>query len=366
MCCLSEMSLSNFKCFDKLNLELSSLNVFSGINNMGKSTAIQALLLLRQSFELDALSEGLHLNGNLVSVGTGRDLLYRGSEDNTISISLCCNEKKFSWTYDYEMNSNYLKLLENQQELDDHADSTPNLFSPGFSYISADRLGPQRVYEKSYHQVVDKHQIGPRGEQFADFLDEFGQSLSVANEFVRHPKAEESSLIFQMQAWLSEISPGITFNTRSYPEAGLVGMLFSPEKYTPPNVGFGLSYVAPIVLNILKARPGDLLIMENPEAHLHPSGQRKIGELIAAACAGGVQIILETHSDHILNGIRLAVKKGKISRHRIRLNYFYLDWDKAEISHHRKCSPQILDDGSLSDWPDGFFDEWDKAMEALF
>lgn len=47
-----------------------------------------------------------------------------------------------------------------------------------------------------------------------------------------------------------------------------------------------------------------MIIMENPEAHVHPAGQRILGELIARAGQGGVQIIAETHSDYIINGVR--------------------------------------------------------------
>jgi predicted ATPase len=94
-----------------------------------------------------------------------------------------------------------------------------------------------------------------------------------------------------------------------------------------------------------------------------------MGELISKACAGGVQVILETHSDHLLNGIRLAVKKKVIDRNLIRLNYFYLTFFltvEGIKPMHTKCSPAILEDGSLSDWPDGFFDEWEKAIDELF
>ena len=66
----------------------------------------------------------------------------------------------------------------------------------------------------------------------------------------------------------------------------------------------------------------------------------------------------------------MSVKTGVISRNNIRLNYFYQKVDPilalGEIVTHQKCSPVILDDGSLSDWPDGFFDEWDKALDELF
>lgn len=79
------------------------------------------------------------------------------------------------------------------------------------------------------------------------------------------------------------------------------------------NMGFGVSYSLPIIVALLSAREGDILVLENPEAHLHPRGQRKIGELVALAAANGVQIFMETHSDHVLNGIRLSVRNKKIS-----------------------------------------------------
>ena len=91
-----------------------------------------------------------------------------------------------------------------------------------------------------------------------------------------------------------------------------------------------------------------------------------MGELISRACAGGVQVILETHSDHILNGIRLSVKEKKINKNDVRLNFFYQETEDSKAVRYCKSSPAILDDGSISSWPDGFFDEWDKMLDKLF
>jgi predicted ATPase len=63
------------------------------------------------------------------------------------------------------------------------------------------------------------------------------------------------------------------------------------------------------VVACLAASPGSLLLLENPEAHLHPRGQTAMAELIARTAAAGAQVIVETHSDHVLNGVRLAVKR---------------------------------------------------------
>lgn len=364
---IKHIHLNNFKCFKTLNVELANLNVLSGINSMGKSTLVQALLLLRQSYNLGSILNGLHLNGEMVSIGIGSDLLYRDSDIDEIRIDVADEHQTFHWNYDYAPEADFIKLKSESNNLGEL--EKLNLFQPNFSYISADRVAPQRVYKKSYHQVVDKKQVGYKGELFADYLAESGLVEKVTNSKVLHPSTDNSLLSLQTEAWLSEISPDIKLGIEEYKQAGVVGVSYAiggaSYSFSPLNVGFGISYVIPVIVSILKAKQGDLIILENPEAHLHPRGQRKMGELIAKACAGGVQIIVETHSDHLLNGFRLAVKKKEIDRNLIRLNYFYRQVLENRVVHS-KSSPAILDDGSLSDWPEGFFDEWDKAIEELF
>ena len=76
------------------------------------------------------------------------------------------------------------------------------------------------------------------------------------------------------------------------------------------HTGDGLVQVLPIVVAALSAAEDSLLLIENPEANLHPAGQAHMGEFLAEVAAAGVQVILETHSDHVLNGIRRAVKQS--------------------------------------------------------
>lgn len=367
---LNNLTVKNFKCFEKLNIELSNLNVFAGINSMGKSSVIQALLLLRQSYDMGTIDKGLHLNGELTQIGTGFDFMYRNSEQDEVTIELTVGEDNAFWQYQYNKDSDYQEVSHTNISLD--LTQKINIFDPTFSYISAERIGPQRYYKQSYHEIYDRNQVGYRGELFADYLAKRGLDDKVENKSVLLDGDTSESLIYQTEEWLSIISPGIHIQSKQYPEAGLVGIDYKVygSEYTPVNVGFGLSYAVPIIVSLLKAHKGDLVIIENPEAHLHPRGQRKMGELIARAASGGVQVIIETHSDHILNGIRLSVKQGIIPPDDIRLNYFYQkivsDLALGERVIHQKCSPVILKDGSLSDWPDGFFDEWDKALEELF
>ena len=74
-------------------------------------------------------------------------------------------------------------------------------------------------------------------------------------------------------------------------------------------------------------------------------------------------MIVETHSDHILNGVRLAVKQGLVPAEEVELSFFYKD--ETEQYRHKCVHPNILKDGRLDCWPDGFFDEWDKALYEL-
>jgi predicted ATPase len=134
----------------------------------------------------------------------------------------------------------------------------------------------------------------------------------------------------------------------------------SSNRYRPTNVGFGLTYALPIVIACLSAKPGSLILLENPEAHLHPQGQTWLAYLAVAAVAAGAQIIMETHSDHVLNGLRIAVKDGRIPAASTAVHFFRRSGQTAEV-----ISPGMGDDGMLSDWPKGFFDEWENSLDQL-
>ena len=114
---------------------------------------------------------------------------------------------------------------------------------------------------------------------------------------------------------------------------------------------------------MVSAKKGDIVILENPEAHIHPRGQRMLGELISRAGASGAQIFIETHSDHILNGVRLSVKKHLLDKGNVNILYFYKDVD--DNYKHKYATPHILENGKIDKWPDGFFDEWDIALLDL-
>ena len=106
--------------------------------------------------------------------------------------------------------------------------------------------------------------------------------------------------------------------------------------------------------------PPHLIIIENPEAHIHPAGQTSLAELAARASAGGSQVILETHSDHVLNGVRLAVAEGILTSDQVVIHYF--ERDGLDV---RMTSPVLTDSGRLDVWPEGFFDQHERNLSRL-
>ena len=142
------------------------------------------------------------------------------------------------------------------------------------------------------------------------------------------------------------------------------------DEFNPVHVGFGLSYTLPVIANLLaystKEFKGGLLLLENPEAHLHPAAQTKVGELIARSAAMGYsQILVETHSEHIIFGIQIAVKEKIIAAEKTKFLFFDREKDEENNITSKIENPVLDDNASFDDWPEGFFDETEKSIYKL-
>lgn len=363
---IDELEINNFKCFESLKLKLKPLNVLMGLNGMGKSTVIQSLLLLRQSYQENGLL-GLKLNGKYVMLGNGSDVLSERAEEERIEFYIKEEAGSLITHYTYIPESDLLPNCQLENEIFENEKSV--LLGDRFLYLSAYRIEPRALYRIADEKELQKREFGNNGELAVYYLSVCG-SQSVENDCVIYNSMEDRSLSEQVRCWLSLISPGILpqiFVNPTLRNAELrFGFREGTEKtnaYKNVNVGFGITYVLPVIIALLTAKPGDLLLLENPEAHIHPAGQRWLGELIALASSGGVQVIVETHSDHVINGIRLAVKKKKISSDKAGIFFFYKD-EKSDY-RHKVISPAIDQNGKIDIWPKGFLDEWDNALLGL-
>lgn len=128
------------------------------------------------------------------------------------------------------------------------------------------------------------------------------------------------------------------------------------------HVGFGLAYALPIIVGGLSLAPNGVIVAENPEAHLHPFSQSRMGVFLAMLAASGRQVFVETHSDHVVNGIRLGVRHKMIDSAAVMFDHFtnLPDEGRSEVV-------QIAPDseGSLEAWPPGFFDQIERDLARL-
>ena len=403
---ITHLKVRNFKALQEADVPLRPLSLFTGLNGMGKSTLMQAILLLRQSYQQQTIvSQGLILNGDLVEVGTAQDALNVGAEDDNISFTMKLSDGEWPYYWQFNASSGTADVLPLTEYNPDtlvgfgHPDpkevrrmtiqSTAGRLpfnKNRFQYLNAERAAPQTAYPTSASEVVQRRQLGKHGEYTAHFLATFGDDpvndnvaaftrLALPEQALKEQSPEgpnKKSLRNQVSAWLGEISPGLLIDATAYPDFGLarVGYKFPTtlgytRSFRSTNVGFGLSYILPVLTAILSAEPGSLLLIENPESHIHPRGQSRLGELLALAAQNEVQLLVETHSDHVLNGIRVAVKKYRLDPARVGL-YFFERAPIEEGGHHSIIrQPQLDQDGRIDFWPEGFFDEWDNNLMEL-
>ena len=372
---LKSLRLQNFKCFSDQTISLAPFTLLSGVNGMGKSSSIQALLALRQSSVYGCLNKKLQINGELIHLGSADDVVFEDASENIIAFELEMQGKR----HGLSSKQNYTFSVDNdsKQLLRDKADSKTSyskisLFADKFAYLGAERLGPRTSHAAPSPVQTAYNLIGSGGEYCAHMLFQH-ESRSVPNQKLCLKQEGQrrflASVRSQVELWLSRVGQEARLSLQYYPQMDLVNLLFSfvsqgiPTKgYKPTHVGFGLSYVLPIFTAVLTASRGSLILIENPEAHLHPKGQSIVGEFLALAASCGMQIIVESHSDHLLNGMRRAVKKGIIAPTDVALNFFTRD--KGTLAT-KVIVPTVGENGRISEWPEDFFDEWEKSLVDL-
>ena len=368
---INKIKLENFKCFKNIEIELSALNLLTGLNGTGKSTITQALLLMRQSYAQRYLPERVCLNGDYVQLGTGKDVLYehadKGNEadEDMIGIETTQEHKQILYKLKYDATADVLEATR-PYENNDFLGIAVSPVDGYLEYLNAERISPQTIYPKSSFHVDSMHQLGNNGQYTVHYLSKY-QDNSLAWDSCN---GKEKTLKGAVQYWLNEVSPNIKFNVQDVENTDLsnIGYYFLDKEksntFRPTNIGFGVSYVLPVIVACLKATADSILIIENPESHLHPRGQRKMGELISRCAASGVQVFVETHSDHVLNGVRIATKRAQIDSSGVRIFFFHKE-DTPNGAEHVVKEPKIDTNGKLDFWPDDFFDEWEKALDEI-
>lgn len=374
---ITYLRIKNFKLHGDTALQLSNLNIFAGQNGVGKSSIFQSLLLLRQSYLKNRLQEGIDLNKPLCDIGRAEDALSQNAKDEIIEFSLTTTlyPEPLIWKFDAKKpKANFLDAIQSV-DLPLHGFS---LFNSNFQYLSAARLGPKDSYDQDDYEVERQRQISfekGQGELTAHFLNFYGRKEKINFQNLMHPtNADDAYLLAQTTAWEREISQNVNVIVNEL-HTGKLEIRYQfdvpgnqpTNEFRAENVGFGVSYSLPIIVAVLSAKKDAILLIENPEAHLAPHAQSKLAGLIALAAQSGVQVFVETHSDHIINGTLVAIRqhlsgRNGIAPENVRMLYF----DRDEHAHAARCiNIPITENGRIRDVPKGFFDQYRNDIKAL-
>lgn len=343
---INNIELLNFKCFEKTKLNLNNATLLLGANSGGKSSIIQALLLCdslkscetRDSIDLISNKHGLFLH----SFG---ELLNENSSEDYFQINISQDNVVMNFRFNSSDDPNVTNVTIPKQN------DTVNKSTPKIVYLGANR---KINIEQTVGNIKDI-KLG-RNNEYIGYIIERGQKnlLKISSSRNHWDHNNTKLLDIQINDWLNYILPGNRVAAEMTGDDGHVSLLFGNKKTLHfNNVGFGVAYVLPIIVAGLIGEEKSILIIENPELHLHPKAQSYLAMFLAHISACGVQIIIETHSEHILNGFRKAMldKNNLLEDNDLSVYYFDLEYnktaDKIEINNLAE----------IKSWPNGFMDQ---------
>lgn len=442
---LNRVKVENFKSLKCLDYACAKLNLLTGVNGAGKSSFVQLLRLLK-----GIAPRAGEQSDTLFSLGTGGEISYQdvrycygklavtGFE---VAFSLNESGKEFRLKkviepcaprglvvshpdYEKEYHKAYADLDAARfadingngpvGDMDAIAQKCHDEFSVWLERVQSEEKDAVAAFKEVWKgtRFIDAFRNKPcdvkRGGTYFDLdfmirdydIEEFDPEGGDVSEFLYKGKelSHDNSLLEKVNECLQWVSPGARLQVDQKKvgedEYYISSVAFGKDPssvFKPQNVGFGISYILPVLVTLLTAKSGSIIIIENPEAHLHPRGQAEMGRLIAETVARGVQVFVETHSDHVINGIRVSVKKGVVKPEDVNIAFFERKahdvknedeerlcmtsnamkaYVKKGEGSHREIYAEVRNikvdgNGSLSEYPADFMDEWNNQLMKL-
>lgn len=353
---INKLCLKNFKCFTENDIEFSGLTVLTGTNSSGKSSIIQALLII-----LNTVKKYQEKKGNIIDLSEifeypiGGSSNFKsnnaiGNDPYSFQISAICGDNRIDYQYKLDKKSMDNLVLYNAPEelIKEHC------------YLNAERIGPRLAYVAGGKKELKSD--GSNTAYIIDWMDNT-EEFSVSKSLMIPNVNKFSDLV---EGWMSAIlgDMHININTDSVKAQSefKVKMGCSFEPVIPTMSGFGVSYVLPIITAglLCSMKKDSILIIENPEAHLHPAAQSNMGKFLALVAESGVQVIVETHSEHIIDGIRIQAAFDEFYNNVI-VNFLEMKREGVRVN-----PININSSGELGEWPKGFFDQKQSDLRQLF
>ena len=343
-----ELRIAGFKCFKDIKLELNNLTLFTGVNSAGKSSAIQAILLLLQQRQ----NENSSLNGKYIKLGRFQEV--RNTITNSRKIDIGMTVKKSDDEFECGI------------EIDSEEQIIPNNFEKikelDFVYLCAERIGVEDVYKQNLEK---EYRIGIHGEFAFDYLSKERMNPIGEQKFRNMEEETGSNFGNQVDYWLNYIM-GYSVTAERIPGTEIVKVSYRKNgdgsmDVKPQHVGTGISYISNIIIAALSCEKGSLFVVENPEIHLHPSAQSRLLDFFSFLASKGLQVIIETHSDHIFNGLRKNINSKRIQVEDTSVYFF----KQNEELLSTPVKIQIDENGVIKNQEKGLFDQFDEDLDEL-
>jgi len=334
------MNIEGFKIFEQEIFEFKNLTILTGENSAGKSSLIQAILYLGNPVGLIGTHFNQDLHNFLRSLGGSELFNKNGAKEIIIE----ADDLKQIWV----KNGGSIETKINNFIYPNFLSYPENLV-----YLNAEK-----------HRI---QQISPLNESLKDRF--FGIYCDLTSNYFYHHKREpiedylikdKSSLTLESQVnyWMSYITNINDLNIEiNKITPNLVKNVFkiNNDEFLPENLGTGLSHLFSILVVCLSSKKNNIIIIENPEIHLHPKSQAKLGEFFAFIASNGIQLIIETHNDHILNKVAYEIFKDNLSKDDVVIHYFSLPYKKTTL-YFNDMGNFVNKRGKEIQFPEGFFD----------
>ena len=418
---IKRLLIRNYRAFEYLDIPLSRINVFFGPNNSGKSSILSAFNILSQTCDSPDHSIPLLYDGKFADYGTYYDLVYKNDVERNITFCLefearrlggdiidnagieiiyhyrsrrretVVNSTKMSFPLDNVLISTeiagrgtnqlvksvssefkdiitgpkssgaiildhfipyvaYNETVKIPRRLDiaiSRVSRSLRRILKNVIYVSPFRVPPERSYRFSGEAPSD---IGRSGDKAFHII--------AADELKR--KNEKLNVLNEVSKWLIDAKIAKEIFIDRYSERDFEVSLrnyITNEIENIADVGYGCSQVVPILVAGYTAQEGSILLMEQPELHLHPKAEAEIGSFLKdVAKKKDVQLVIESHGVHLLLRLQRHVAAGDIKPEDINVFFVYPDEKKKK----RKLLKQLPLDKEgyfLKKWPKGFFPE---------
>jgi predicted ATPase len=389
---VKSISFANYKAFsEKQTMELKPITILIGKNSSGKSSIAKLFTLLENSL-MGNIDEPLLLKNNGVELGEefdnlffennpgGIPLIFNITFENDVKIEIGLLKKVgdygldiFQWKYkdniqEFELelsNDGYLDAISGKLYECEFKGFIPTKFikkdsienlSEQFQIekIDVDYIGPFRILPERYFYLTGQTQFRDTGVTGENAYAMLGISKSKKSD-----KLHKS-----VGNWYKKHFDGWELKVDDRDKKPLIQILLSKNE-TDVNivdVGQGMNQALPLIVRAnITDRPDSMIILEQPELHLHPAAHGDLAELFAKSAKENNQtFIIETHSENMLLRLRKLIVENDFGFTKDDMVIYWLE--EAELKGQELMEITINEDGILSDWRDGVFDEGLKEI----